>query len=253
MGEKVASGKFNEFEKNTSSTVREILAFKNVLTSFEKDLKHHRVQWCSDNINATRIITNGSTKEHLQNLAMDIFNFCFKNTIQIEAQWVPRELNTRADFLSKWNDTDDWGIDFETYDYLTKNYGQFSCDRFANSTNTKCQKFNSLHYCPGSAGVNAFSFDWKNEFNWLCPPIHLIAKTIKHLEHCKAVGVLLLPEWKSAYFWPLISGKDQRFKAFVKHYLLLDPYYLNGDGTQKSIFDGFAKFYSLALYIDFSQ
>ena len=125
--------------------------------------------------------------------------------------------------MSKINDTDDWGIDFESFFHITSTYGEFSIDRFANDDNKKCDKFNSLHYCRGTNGIDAFSFNWKNDFNWLCPPISLIGKTIRHLKHCKAKGVLFLPEWKSAYFWPLITQDGKHFKSFIKHYISLDP------------------------------
>jgi len=135
--------------------------------------------------------------------------------------------------------------------YIEKTFGKFTVDRFADSRNTKVEAFNSRFYCPKTQGVNAFSLNWKNEFNWLCPPTSLIIKTIKHLRTCKARGVLLVPEWQSAYFWPILTSDGKTFNSFVKTYLLLDPYYLNFCNCD-SVFDGFAKFRSIALLIEFS-
>ncbi|CAC5404855.1 unnamed protein product [Mytilus coruscus] len=59
-------------------------------------------------------------------------------------------------------------------------YGPHSVDRFADSNNKKIELFNSRFYTPGSSGVDAFSFDWKEDNNWLVPPIHLVCRVIKH-------------------------------------------------------------------------
>ena len=58
-------------------------------------------------LNAARIVAIGSSKANLQALAMDIFNLCLVNSIVLEAQWIPRSLNERADLLSRFVDKDD--------------------------------------------------------------------------------------------------------------------------------------------------
>ena len=52
--------------------------------------------------------------------------------------------------------------------------------------------------------MDAFSVDWAGENNWLVPPIYLISRTIFHLEVCGARGVLVIPKWLSAAFWPTV-------------------------------------------------
>jgi hypothetical protein len=83
-------------------------------------------------------------------------------------------------------------------------------DRFANNWNTKCANFNSLAYCVGSKGTNAFNYSWGgNAKNWLFPPPRLIMQSVLHLEKCKGVGLLLIPQWKSAVFYPLLMEYAQ--------------------------------------------
>ena len=61
------------------------------------------------------------------------------------------------------------------------------------------------NFGPGAVGVDAFSVsDWAGENNWLVPPIYLISRTIFHLEVCGARGVLVVPKWPSAAFWPTV-------------------------------------------------
>ena len=81
-----------------------------------------------------------------------------------------------ADYYSRPNDTGD--IDYETF---------CTVDRIADDKNTKLKRFNSKYYCPNTEAVNAFSVNWQGELNWLCPPIHLIGGTIKHVNAKPAV------------------------------------------------------------------
>ena len=42
--------------------------------------------------------------------------------------------------MSKYYDTDSWGIDFETFEFIYFKYGQFTIDRFADITNRYRQR-----------------------------------------------------------------------------------------------------------------
>ena len=55
-----------------------------------------------------------------------------------------------------------------------KRFGTFTIDRFANNVNRKTERFISKFYCPNTEAVNCFTNDWKDERNYLCPPISLI-------------------------------------------------------------------------------
>ena len=69
----------------------------------------------TDNENASRIISVGSRRQHLQCLALDIFQLCLVNDIQIDVQWIPRDANARADLLSRFVDKDDWSLNGEIF------------------------------------------------------------------------------------------------------------------------------------------
>ena len=40
------------------------------------------------------------------------------NDIQIDAQWIPRDANVRADLLSRFVDKDDWSLNCEIFALL---------------------------------------------------------------------------------------------------------------------------------------
>ena len=250
LGELICAGTFTNDEVETSSTFRELLAVKYVLQSYGDLLKNQNIQLNSDNMAATRILVVGSSKPHLQNLALDIFQQCIQKSIKLSPEWIPRELNRDADFLSKIRDSDSWGVDETCFKFIQEKYGQFEVDRFADEKNKKVQNFNSKYFCPGTSHVNTFTANWAGKKNWICPPIKDIPRAIRHAKLCKAQGVLIIPCWPSAHWWPIIYPNGINLAPFIKDMLIFDPYYESyGHNT---IFNGYQSFKTLALEIDFT-
>ena len=158
-----------------------------------------------------------------------------------------------ADAISKLEDTDSWGIDDQSFQFLQDRFGIFTFDRFADSSNHKVDRFSARYFCPGVESVGAFTEDWRGEFNWICPPIALVGAALKHLKACDASGVLLVPEWKSAYFWPMLVNKGGSFfKDFITDFEVLDPFFTTYNASSgRNVFEGYAKFRTLALLIKF--
>ena len=69
-----------------------------------ESLKAQTVTWFTDNQNVVRIVNSGSMIPALQELAMDIHQSCLLNAINIDMQWIPRDLNSMADDISKFID-----------------------------------------------------------------------------------------------------------------------------------------------------
>lgn len=72
---------------------------------------------------------------------------------------------------------------------------------------------------PNTAGVDAFAFDWSTDNNGLVPPMHLVGRVVKHMLHCKANGMLVVPKWTSALFWPSLVSDFGQFQFFVTEYI----------------------------------
>ena len=49
--------------------------------------------------------------------------------------------------------------------------------------------------------------------------IHLVSKAVFHLLACGGMGVLIVPKWPSASFWPLIFKEGCVKRDFVKDVL----------------------------------
>ena len=46
-------------------------------------------------------------------------------------------------------------------------------------------------------------------------------EAVRVLTACSGRGTLIIPEWPSAYFWPLLRDGPSRFKSFVRKVFVL--------------------------------
>ncbi|KAK3090219.1 hypothetical protein FSP39_010162 [Pinctada imbricata] len=106
----------------------------------------------------------------------------------------------------------------DLFQVLDNLWGPHTVDRFSSDGNAKCSRFNSRYWCRGAEAVNCFSQPWVGETNWWVPPPRLICKTIQKSISEKANGTLVVPEWKSAPFWPLLY-KDGHFASFLQDHI----------------------------------
>ena len=112
-----------------------------------------------------------------------------------------------VDYYSRLVDYDDWMLNPVVFSYF---WGPHTIDRFADPANVQLQLFNSRFWAPGSEAVDAFTCSWADENNWWFPPVYLIPRVIRHAQKSKAKGTLVVPQWLSSPFWPLLypNGTD---------------------------------------------
>ena len=252
----VSHGTWNAEEAAKSSTWRELCAVFRVLRSLVHILGNKRVKWFTDSKNVVNIVNKGSMILELQDLAMQIFNFSSRHAIHLEIEWLPRSLIERADYLSRVIEKDDWGISFEILSMIQNRWGNLDVDYFASEHNAKLAIFYSRFWCYKSSGVDAFTFDWSQSFGLYVPPIVLVSRVLKKMESCNAKGILVVPEWRSANFWPLLCSFYGEMKSFIVDWMYLPTgkcYYTpckNGAGL---FGNEDLKFNMMALYLNFNM
>ena len=196
----------------------------------------------------------GSRKDELHAIALKIFALAVQHCIRLEPEWIPRELNEK-DYLSRIVDLDDWFLNPAVFTELDSLWGPHMIDRFASFSNAQLPRFNSRCWNPGSEAVDAFTVNWAGEMNWLCPPIALIPRVIRHAQACAAKGTLIVPCWPSAAFWLLIcptKGSYSKFVVGVQSLPLSSSLFLRGL-SGAVIFNGqVPNTEVLALWCDFS-
>jgi hypothetical protein len=251
----VAARLFSPEEQLQHSTWRELANVHFSLEALLPFVKDSNVKFLTDSQSAQRILRCGSMKPECHFFAKQTFDFCLQNNISLDVGWIPRDLNKEADLISREPeilDTDDWGISGQFFSILQKRWGLFSVDCFANFYNKKVEKFYSFYQVPGTAGVDAFSFDWNKEFCLLVPPVCIIGQVLQHLLLCKGKGVLVVPCWPSSYFWPMLIND---FSFFIEDILKVkgNKVLMHGINTNSllgsSSFGGFV----LAIKLDCSK
>jgi hypothetical protein len=207
-----------------SSTWRELEGLSRLLVSMVHLLKDCRVTARGDAMNVYFLLERGgSSAEHLQDICLRIFWFCRKHRIQLALEWIPRELNQLADYLSKVKEIDDFDLQPSVFKFVAKQFGPFSVDRFASSHNALLPRFFLKFWSHGSAGVNAFTVFWQNGRSYCFPPPpRLVMRTLEHAKECQAELALVVLDWPGQIRWPLLIGsRGQTWAPFVRRSLRL--------------------------------
>ena len=134
----------SESESKRSSTWRELKAIEQALLSFADILSGKTVKWMTDNQNCVIFVEIGSMKIELQDIAFKIFRESFIRGISIDMQWVPRDQNALADYISKMIDHEDWGVTDQFFQFIDSLWGPHTVDRFASLKTTNL--VDSIHY-----------------------------------------------------------------------------------------------------------
>ena len=154
-------------------------------------------------------------KAWLQEIAVNILSTLMQTAIRLEMAWIPREKNQQADYLSRLVDHDDWMLNPYIFQWIDSIWGPHTIDRFATHYNRQLPRFNSRFWNPNSEAVDAFTCDWSGENNWLCPPVYLIPRVLRHAANSKAAATLVVPEWPSAPYWPMLCPDGVHLAEFV--------------------------------------
>ena len=90
--------------------------------------------------------------------------------------------------------------------------------------------------------------------NWWCPPMFLIPRVLRHAQNCHCRGIIILPHWPSAPFWPLICPTGNTFAPFVHDWWdlpLSEHLFLSGRGGSGFFSNSMPTSRVLALLLDF--
>ena len=122
-----------------------------------------------------------------------------------EAGWHTSAEIMVADDLSKNFDTSEYKLSRNDFGMLSQKFGPFCLDLFASPSSYLFKPFCSRFLCKEAVAVDAFTIDWSSLTNgFFHPPVGLVTRVLKHAQYVKAEGVLIVPVWESADFWPVI-------------------------------------------------
>ena len=170
-------------------------------TSYNSSILIH-----SDSSTVIAYINNqgGTISARLCDMAIELWEFCIKRNISISAVHLPGIKNTKADFLSRLDNTDhSYSLSSSFFELLSDHLKfPLKVDCFASRLNFKLEKFFSRYPDPLCCWVDAFSVNWTDNV-YLFPPLPIIHRVISKFISDKTVhGLLICPYWPSQFWFP---------------------------------------------------
>ena len=258
-GSEISVHSFSVTEAQLSSSAREFLAVFHAIKKMEdKFLSSHlsTLYWVTDSQVLAIWLEKGSKVLAIQNKLSELFCLLHKLKLRIIPVWKPRsnKLIVAVDEVSKFRDTDDWGVSrrsFRNLEFIFKT--KFTLDVFANGTNWKVGKFFTKVATLGSSGINAFMQDWSQDICFVCPPVNLMIDTYRYIASVPCKGVLLFPHWRRNPFWPVLTMDGIHLQPeFVKPYHFYPDIVTGRDHSEHSSFVHGTKKKMIAVWFDSS-
>jgi len=205
LGDLRAGGLWTKDQQRLHINTLEVLAAEKVLESFGEQLRGKRVTLITDSMTAKAYLENAGGRDELRNrVARRIWGRAVELDCLLSVEWLAGALNSVADQESRVEVRDDWSVRKEVFQELDAKWGPHSIDRLADDLNNQVALFNSRRYCPGTAGVDAFSQDWSGHNNWVVPSFALVGRALQHLAESGARATVVLPAWEAQHWWPLL-------------------------------------------------
>ncbi|CAI7892705.1 unnamed protein product [Closterium sp. NIES-53] len=206
----------------TSSTQRDMEGVLWALQTFAGGIHNRHVLAITDNQVVFFILRKGGSRSpSLTTTCRAIIQTCMASRIRLTVEWILRELNTRADELSKMIDRDDYSIKVPWFHLIEQRLGPHSIDLFANASNTQLARFCSKTPHPDEEATDAFAISWNAEHSYAFPPPHLIPAVLHHAQRTRASLTLVVPHWPGASWWPLLQTTPPKWAPCIRAHIHL--------------------------------
>lgn len=199
-------GFWTEAETAKHINYLEMLAVFLNLKSFQSLLDDKHVKVLVDNTTVKSILSNMGTchSPQLNNLAVDIWNWCITRKIWLSVAHIAGKDNSAADIESrKEHHSIEWCLNKIIFQNICQQLDVMpNIDLFASRINFQVKPYVSFRPDPGSYAVDAFLISWSDYLFYAFPPFSLITKVLQKILLDKATGILVVPKWSTQPWWP---------------------------------------------------
>ena len=136
--------------------------------------------------------------------------------------------------------------------HLYSLWGPHEIDWFANDNHHKIPVFYSRYWTINA--IDVFTVNWNGVNGWFVPPVYIVSRVPRYMKQCLAFGTIIVPLWRSASFWPILSPSGDGFIKEVKGCMNLpiNKIFFNPGKGKKGVFDNIdLPSRMLALKIDY--
>lgn len=202
-------GFWSTSEENLHINTLELKAAFLALQCFARDLAHTSILLRIDNTTAIAYINRmgGIQFPHLNDRARQIWKWCERRNLFIFASYISSADNWEADQESRRLEPEtEYELNMLAFQKIVARFGCPEIDLFASEINTKCERYCSWKFDPGSETVDAFTISWQNWFFYAFPPFSLLLRTLQKIQLDKAEGIVVVPDWPSQPWYPLFQA-----------------------------------------------
>ncbi|GMH34835.1 hypothetical protein BSKO_02696 [Bryopsis sp. KO-2023] len=203
----VGTGIWNRAEKRCHIFFLELRAVRRVLETFAKQLREKEIILKTDSMTMFWILQRqcsrtGPLLEEYRKLwvYMDLLR------MTLQPVWLPSEENEIADAMSRRNPREEFAINPRVFHQIEMQFEQCTVDRFAAISNRKVERFNARNGDLYAEQIDAFAQEWRNEVNYVCPPLHLLERVVQFLHLPRNYGrlnvIVVVPAWRTRqWYW----------------------------------------------------
>ena len=227
------NGRWSDHELALHINVKELMAIKFAIQAYTPlydTIRHIRIM--SDNTTAIAYVNKqgGTQCMILNDIAVEIWEFCKQRNIHLSSAHIPGIHNTLADTASrKFHDSAEWMIPDDIFGLITAQFGKPDIDLFASRLNHKVASYVSWKPDPGATYIDAFSLPWSGKFIYLFPPFSLIWPIMSKMEKDRVgKAIIVMPRWSTQSWFPRLMKKVIAGPIQIPSSKLVLP------GTQKS-------------------
>jgi len=201
-----SGGPWKEEYKDKHINVLELIAIKFGVLAYCKYTSPKHIRIMTDSTTAIAYINKkgGIKSKDCNQIAKDIWEWCYNKNIFISAAHVPGVCNDIADFKSRvFEDATEWQLNPYIFKNICLQFGTPDIDIFASYANSQLEKYVSWQPDPFAFAIDAFSMSWDTSLLYMFPPFSLISKVLFKIWEDKAEAVLVVPKWSSQIWYPI--------------------------------------------------
>ena len=228
FGTRKTGGRWTPSEAEYHINILELLAAFFALKCFCSHMSNCHIQIQIDNTTALAYINNmgGSKSKELNQLAVQIWEWCILRNIWLSAVHIPGRLNTGADEKSRvFSDNHEWMLNKHPFDKILLRHPGLDFDLFASRLNYQISRYCSWQADPNSTHEDAFTMNWNGLKFYAFPPFSLLPRCLQKISQDRAQGILIAPLWPTQTWFPVLLRHlcDQPWILLPRPNLLQHP------------------------------
>ena len=194
---------WNAHEIKLHINQQELLAVEYSLKNFFSNYKNCCIKIMTDNKTTMTYINNmGGKMQGCFDISRRIWEWAIERDLWLISAFIPGKYNIEADKLSRvLNENTEWSLNSESFQLINDKFPGISVDLFVSHLNNKLQNYCSWFPDEKAQFCDAFSISWSGFLGYAFPPFNLIGRVLRKVESEKCELVIVVPEWKTQYWY----------------------------------------------------